>query len=169
MAMSKNTNGYYELGKNCAVFAFGKAPFLGSAAGQATSSCVGMSVSDIGKGYVVVTQSGQVFGFGSAKNHGTLESAHLKNAVAGISLVPGALGYIVVLTSGAIRCFGDAKSFGAPHLPNGTAIGVAVTPDGLGYWVVTSSGAVFCFGDAQFHGSGYGIVPKGKAVGFATD
>ena len=106
-------------------------------------------------GYLIVTQSGDVSGFGGAVNYGSLLHRHLTSPVVAVAPGPDDNGYWMLTANGTVYGFGDAKLYGsANNLPlTATAVGMAATPDARGYWVVTSDGGVYAYGDARFYGS----------------
>jgi hypothetical protein len=66
-------DGYWLVGADGGVFAFGGAPYLGGMAGkQLAKPIVGMAATDTGAGYVLVGADGGVFAFGDATFHGSL-------------------------------------------------------------------------------------------------
>jgi hypothetical protein len=154
------------------VFAFGGAPFLGSAAGRCTlAQCFGFAATGTGGGYWVLDSSpanapggAALYGFGDATDV-TVASGGA-NATAVASTPSGKGGWVLDGSTGRVVPFGDAHSFGdgtgiahrgGTWAPFGSNIpyfsGIAATPDGGGYWLVGIDGGVFAFGDAGFYGS----------------
>jgi Pro-kumamolisin, activation domain len=121
-------------------------------------------------GYLVVTATGAVSGFGAAITYGSLQGRHLKVPVVGIAVTPDSEGYWLLTSDGQVFAFGDAKLYGAPAklAPGTSAVGMSATPDGKGYWVVTGAGAVYPYGDAQSFGSLLGHRLNGPIVGVAA-
>jgi hypothetical protein len=121
-------------------------------------------------GYLVVTQSGAVSGFGAAITYGSLQSRHLPVPVVAIAATPGYEGYWLMASDGEVFAFGDAKFYGSPgKLPPGApAVGIAATADGKGYWVVNRDGVIYSFGDAKSYGSLAGTHLNGPVVGMAA-
>ncbi|HXY43717.1 MAG TPA: protease pro-enzyme activation domain-containing protein, partial [Acidimicrobiales bacterium] len=93
-------------------------------------------------GYLVMTASGGVRGFGDAWSHGGIAGEGVTPA--GIATTPNALGYWIVTTTGAVTAFGDAKYYGGEFARN--VVGIAAAPSGKGYWIVTRDGTVRAFG-----------------------
>ena len=121
-------------------------------------------------GYLVVTATGAVSGFGAAITYGSLQGRHLKVPVVGIAVTPDSEGYWLLTSDGQVFAFGDAKLYGAPAklAPGTSAVGMSATPDGKGYWVVTGAGAVYPYGDAQSFGSLLGHRLNRPIVGVAA-
>jgi hypothetical protein len=143
--------GYWMLGSDGNVYAFGDAARLGNASGGA----VAMTSRKDGKGYWVVNAAGKVSAFGQAKFHGGNPALRAGEAVSTISATPSGNGYWLFSNQGRAFAYGDAKFFGdmgKVHL-NGPVIASAATPTGKGYYMVGSDGGVFTFGDAVFRGS----------------
>ncbi|HEY7947055.1 MAG TPA: choice-of-anchor D domain-containing protein [Acidimicrobiales bacterium] len=156
---SGGSTGYWMVGSDGGVFAFGGAGFEGSLPGM------GVHVNDIvavvptadGGGYWMVGSDGGVFAFGDAAFVGSLPGigVHVHNIVGAVPTADGA-GYWMVGSDGGVFAFGDAGYAGSlPGLGVHVADVKAVVPtaDGGGYWMVGSDGGVFAFGDAGFAGS----------------
>jgi Pro-kumamolisin, activation domain len=121
-------------------------------------------------GYLIVTASGAVSGFGAAITYGSLQGRHLKAPVVAIAVTPSSEGYWLLTSDGEVFAFGDAKFMGQPASlhPSSPAAGIAATPDGLGYWVAARDGAVYSFGDATSYGSLVGRFLNQPVVGIAS-
>ncbi len=121
-------------------------------------------------GYLIVTASGAVSGFGAAITYGSLQGRHLKAPVVAIAVTPSSEGYWLLTSDGKVFAFGDAKFMGQPASLHSSSpvVGIAATPDGLGYWVATREGAVYSFGDATSYGSLVGHLLNQPVVGIAS-
>jgi serine-aspartate repeat-containing protein C/D/E len=106
-----------------------------------------------GTGYWMLSDDGEVFEFGTARNYGSMDE--LVSPAAGIAPTPSGKGYWVATQGGGVNAFGDAVYFGsAARLDlNEPIIGIEATPSGQGYWLLGADGGVFSYGDAKFVGS----------------
>ena len=149
-------NGYWLVGADGGVFAFGGARFLGSTGALRLSQpVVTMAARPSGRGYWLVGADGGVFAFGDAPFHGSTGALRLKSPIVAAASSPSGDGYWLVGADGGVFAFGDAGfhgSTGATRLAR-PIVAMAVTPSGRGYWLVGSDGGVFAFGDARFRGS----------------
>jgi large repetitive protein len=148
--------GYWMVGANGSLFAFGTAPYEGApAAGSVHGRVEAMVGSADGKGYLLASSNGGVFAYGDANFEGSLGAQPLNQPIVGIASTPDTRGYWLVASDGGVFAFGDAGyygSLGGTSL-NRPIVGMASTPDGKGYWLVASDGGVFAFGDAGYYGS----------------
>jgi IPT/TIG domain len=151
--------GYWMVGSDGGVFAFGDAGFVGSLPG------IGVHVNDIvgvvptkdSGGYWMVGRDGGVFAFGDAGFVGSLPGLGVHvNDIVGVVPTPTGKGYWMVGSDGGVFAFGDAGFVGS--LPGlgvhvNDIVGVVSTSTGKGYWMVGKDGGVFSFGNAGFVGS----------------
>jgi len=72
-----------------------------------------------GKGYLLASSNGSVFGFGTGKTHfkGSLAARFAGTIIVGIAGTADGGGYWMVSTKGIVFSFGDAKGYGS--LPTG--------------------------------------------------
>jgi hypothetical protein len=148
---TQERSGYWMLGADGHVFAFGNAPGLGSTAGPA----VALAARRDGTGYWVVDAVGNVRAFGRAAYRGGRPALRPGETVSTISGTPTGKGYWLFTQLGRVFAYGDAHFYGdmgAGRL-NGPIVASIATPTGRGYYMVGSDGGVFSFGDARFHGS----------------
>jgi hypothetical protein len=143
--------GYWMLGADGKVYAFGNAPRAGSARGFE----VAMAARADGRGYWTVDAAGDVSHFGTAAGHGGNPPLHAGERVSAISATPSGNGYWLFTSRGRTFPFGDAHFYGdmSGIVLNGPIVASVGTPTGHGYYMVGSDGGVFSFGDAQFRGS----------------
>jgi len=156
MAATPDGGGYWMVGSDGGIFAFGDAAFYGSMGGHwLAKPVVGMAATPDGKGYWLVASDGGIFAFGDAAFYGSMGGQYLARPVVGMAATPDGKGYWLVASDGGIFAFGDAAfygSMGGQYLAR-PVVGMASTPDGKGYWLVASDGGIFAFGDAAFYGS----------------
>ncbi|MEW6477426.1 MAG: serine hydrolase [Actinomycetota bacterium] len=168
--------GYWLVGADGGVFAFGTAWFFGSTGGvRLNQPIVGMAASPSGQGYWLVARDGGVFAFGDAAFRGSTGGIRLNQPVVGMAATPSGQGYWLVAADGGVFAFGDARFFGsAAGRPAGSPVsGIAATSTGTGYWVAGRDGGVYAYGDAPFAGSAagatsdavVGIAPVGRPGG----
>ena len=123
MVPTDGGRGYFLVGADGGVFAFGDARFEGSCPG--VGGCVGSAVAvmpaDSGNGYWVVTNTGQVYAFGDAAYYGA-PGSQSSTVTAAVSTGEG---YYVLLANGKVFPYGDAVNFGSP-------------PSGILRWVESS-------------------------------
>jgi hypothetical protein len=148
--------GYWVVGTDGGVYAYGSAPFKGSTGAlKLNRPMVGMAGTPSGQGYWLVASDGGIFSFGDAAFRGSTGAITLNKPIVGMASTPSGRGYWLVASDGGIFAFGDAPfkgSTGAMTL-NKPIVGMAPTRTGQGYWLVASDGGIFAFGDAAFAGS----------------
>lgn len=144
-------SGYWMLGANGSVYAFGDAPTSGSASGPT----VAITARADGRGYWTVDAFGDVSHFGTAAAHGGNPSLRLGETVSTISSTRSGNGYWLFTNRGRAFAYGDAHFYGdmSRTVLNGPIVASVATPAGHGYYMIGSDGGVFSFGDAHFHGS----------------
>ncbi len=151
--------GYWMVGSDGGVFAFGSAPYLGSLPGDhvKVSDIVGVVPTSDNGGYWMVGRDGGVFAFGDAGFKGSLPGDHVKvSDIVGVVPTSDGGGYWMVGSDGGVFAFGDASFLGSlpgDHVSVNDIVGVVPTHDNGGYWMVGRDGGVFAFGDAGFKGS----------------
>ena len=114
MVPSADGHGYWVGGDNGGIFAFGDAPFEGSADGLTLARpVVGMAATPDGQGYWLVASDGGVFSFGDAGFHGSTGNIVLNKPVVGMAATPDGQGYWLVASDGGVFSFGDAAFHGS--------------------------------------------------------
>ena len=158
-----NGHGYWLVGADGGVFAFGDAEFQGSMAGRPLNKpIVSVDATPTGKGYWEVASDGGVFAFGDAEFQGSMTSASLHSPIVGMTATSSGNGYWLVASDGGVFAFGDATYEGAATgmSPTSPIVGIATTTTSQGYWEVAANGSVYAFGNAPF----YGTVPATAPV-----
>jgi hypothetical protein len=154
-------HGYWLVGDDGGVFAFGGAPYRGSTGNMVTkvrdlvvslAVVSGIAPTADDAGYWLVTVNGGIFPFGDAKYFGSLQDIGVLDAQV-TSIVPTSdgEGYFMASWQGGVYAFGDARFEGACGTIARCGQGVtALVPDasGKGYWLVLSNCKVMAFGDA---------------------
>jgi hypothetical protein len=145
--------GYWMLGADGAVYAFGDADPYG--AELLPGRTVDLEPTPSGQGYWIVNQAGNVRNHGDAKFFGHAGALRPFEVVNAISRTASGQGYWLFTNLGRVLPFGDASFFGdmSSVRLNGPVLDAIPTPSGRGYYMVGSDGGIFTFGDAQFQGS----------------
>jgi hypothetical protein len=162
MASSHDGRGYWLVGLDGGVFAFGDAPYLGSMGGtRLTQPIVGMAATPDGQGYWLVAADGGIFAFGDAGFYGSMGGKVLNEPVTGMAATTSGHGYWLVAADGGIFAFGDAGFYGSTggrSIPD-SIVGMAATANGGGYWLAGWDGSVYDFGNAGHDGGSAGTTP----------
>jgi hypothetical protein len=161
--------GYWLVGSDGGVFAFGKAGFFGSTGNDRLNAPIAaIAATSDGRGYWLVANDGGVFAFGNARFHGSTAGLPLAAPIVAIVPTKDDGGYWLIGADGGVFAFGNAHFHGsAVNLQLASPIvGAAGSTAGHGYWLVGSDGGVFAFGDARFHGSDHDLLQP--AVGIAA-
>ncbi len=175
--VAKPQHGYWMLGADGAVYAFGNAHPYGNPADPTVAH---LTPTDTAQGYWIVNRAGHVYTFGDARWYGDGGPLDPGEEVRAISETQTHKGYWLFTTEGRVFALGDAKFYGdmrGVHL-NGSVIDSVPTASGRGYFMVASDGGVFAFGDARFRGSLgstrlnqpiIGLVPTSSGRGYWLD
>ena len=123
-------SGYWMVGVDGKVFAFGAVPNLG---GIAAADVVDLEPTPTGNGYWIATRSGTLSAFGDAPNFGDARGQlRAGERVVSMSTLPGNNGYWLFTDLGRVLPFGAAPFLGdlsATRL-NGPVLGSISTPSG---------------------------------------
>jgi hypothetical protein len=165
---SIDDKGYFMVGSDGGVFAFGDARFEGSCPG--IGGCSGRAVAvtpdGSGGGYWVVTSTGRIYSFGDAPYLGA--PGPQSSAVTSMVRTPNGNGYWILDASGQVFNYGSAGSLGSVAAisagPSDPATAIFATADGGGYWVASAKGAVYTFGDATYQGGMFGDHLNGAII-----
>ncbi len=152
--------GYWMLGSDGSVHAFGAARSFGDLSGDGgRSATVDIEATPARAGYWLLDEVGGVHAFGDALDLGdgalSAEQVRRGERFTALSSTPTGKGYWLFTNRGRVVNVGDAGHFGdVSHLSlNGPVLGSIATPTGAGYSLVASDGGIFAFGDAPFLGS----------------
>ena len=171
MAATPDGGGYWMLGSDGGVFAFGDARFFGSTGAlRLNAPVVALAATHDGGGYWLAARDGGVFTYGDARFFGSAGSLVLQAPVVSMAATPDGGGYWLVAADGGIFSYGDARFFGSAgslHLA-APVVGMAAAPDGGGYWMAASDGGVFTYGSAPFYGSLGGAPVPAPVVAMAA-
>jgi hypothetical protein len=150
-------NGYWMLGSDGKVYAFGQAKNLGAPTLLAGTTAADLEATPTGDGYWIVDNVGHVFAYGDATALGGIDAGRLApgETVTSLSATPSGKGYWIFTTKGRAVSFGDATFFGdmSKVALAGPVLDSIPTRTGQGYYMVGSDGGIFAFGDAKFYGS----------------
>lgn len=166
MVPSLDGGGYFMVGADGGVFAFGDAAYEGSC--PAIGGCVGKAVAvmpdSTGNGYWVVTDQGYVYAFGDAPYDGGPGPQYvgggknrMLNLVVSAAATTDGEGYWILFADRTVKAYGTATNYGQPTGQAGIAginpaRVIIPTSDQTGYWVVAANGAVYAYGSAQYLG-----------------
>ena len=146
-------SGYWMLGTDGVVYAFGDARHHGNA--TVASGAVDLEPSPSGNGYWILDSRGTVTARGDVVSHGSAIGLADGERAVSLSRTPRGLGYWIFTDRGRVIPRGDARFLGdvSGLRLNGPVLDSIATPSGLGYYLVASDGGIFSFGDARFYGS----------------
>ena len=109
-----SVDGYWQVGSDGGIFAFGGAQFYGSTGALVLNQpVVGMASTPDGLGYWMVAADGGVFSYGDAHFYGSTGAIHLNRPVVAMASTPDGKGYWMVASDGGIFAFGDATFYGS--------------------------------------------------------
>ena len=157
-AATPSDGGYYMVGADGGLFAFGDAQFFGALPGVLGKAglnepIVAITVTPSSQGYRMVAADGGVFTFGDAVFWGSVPQAlppgtHLNQPI--IGMVASENGYLNVASDGGIFNFGASEfhgSLGGGPIPVPIATVIVVDgPGGSGYIMFDRDGIAYPFG-----------------------
>jgi hypothetical protein len=120
IASTPDGGGYWLVGIDGGVFAYGDAAFYGSMGGRTVNAPVaGIARTTDGHGYWLVGWDGGVYAFGDAPFSGSMGDTPLNALMIGIAGNPDGPGYWTVAQDGGVFAFGGAPFLGsmADHDP----------------------------------------------------
>jgi len=190
IAPTKDDMGYWLIGADGGVFAFGDAAFLGSVYtfghGSAQSwwgyPIVGVASSPIGSGnsgYWLVSSNGVVCNFGvdtyaggswGYPGNGCWTTISGVTNVVGMGPTQDGQGYRLAGKDGGMFAFGDAGFYGSvpPVTLPVPIVSTADSLDGNGYWMTGTDGGVVAYGDGYFAGGMATTTLSGPIVGITA-
>ena len=136
IAAAPNGGGYWLVGSDGGVFAFGDAVFAGSMGGRPLNEpVVGIAATPTGGGYWLVASDGGVFAFGDAPFEGSMGDTALNDPVVGMAGSPDGRGYWLVASDGGVFALGDAPFEGSDGGTPKQALAVGIAGRPGGYWI----------------------------------
>ena len=145
--------GYWMVGADGKVFAFGEASPLGDAPVAPGVEAVDLEPTPSGDGYWVVDSAGSVFAMGDARWLGNADVGVWWRGRRSRACRPPRAGTATGSSPPGAGCwrsvtpaFGDLSALTL----NGPVLDSIPTPSGRGYYMVASDGGIFSFGDAGF-------------------
>ena len=156
-------DGYWMLGVDGLVYAFGEAPFCGHDDSFFDYAVDILPFPD-NSGYWTLTDNYVDYSY-CGSDWDFFDKGYESNNVIGnladdefvvsMSATPDGSGYWVFTTKGRVIPFGAAQWYGdmSSKTLNGPVLDSVATPSGNGYYMVASDGGIFTFGDARFSGS----------------
>ena len=155
MTGSPSGHGYWEVGGDGGVFAFGDATFYGSPTGlHPNASIVAIAATSDGRGYWVASSDGGGFAYGDANFYGSAASERLNAPIVAVTSDASDKGYWLASSDGGVFAYGNAAFAGSA---GGQAlmepVVSATAASGGGYWLNASDGGIFSYGGAGFYGS----------------
>ena len=119
MAATPDGGGYWLVGSDGGIFAYGDAGFYGSAGALTLNApIVGMAATSDGKGYWLVASDGGIFNYGDAAFFGSRGGQPLNAPIVGMAATPDGGGYWLVASDGGIFAYGNAGFAGSAGAPD---------------------------------------------------
>lgn len=169
--------GYYLLSADGGIFAFGAAPFFGTAnEAPCKGSWVALQRWPDGAGLVALASDGSIASIGGSGAEEDMVAPLSSAPAIDIAVLPRERGLWVLDAAGGVFTMGDAGFFGSvPGLGSSArtapVVAMSATPTGMGYWILDRDGGIYCFGDAEDCGSVPRLsldVPPAPAVDLVT-
>ncbi len=153
-ALNPAGTGYWILGNDGGLFAYGSAPFYGSRGTAIDATRLSaLAPAPSGTGYWMATEAGQVEAFGDVTMLGELATAP-PDPIRGMRAHPSGTGYWLLDANGGVYAFGTAGYFGGTPVATPAFVDMQPTASGNGYWLLAADGSVYAFGDAGYLGGG---------------
>ena len=114
MAATPDGGGYWLVGADGGVLAYGDAKYFGgTGALRLYAPIVDIAATPDGGGYWLVSLDGGVFPFGDAKYYGSTGKTRLPAPIVGFAPTPDGKGYWLAGSHGEVYAFGDAGYYGS--------------------------------------------------------
>ena len=169
----RNGNGYWLVGSNGAVYAFGDAGFFGP--GNQNYALFGtlpyqsgLSLGSQGVKSQPATSTTQPLKAPPPTIAPSPRNFHLRSPIVAFSPTSNDKGYWLVASDGSIYPFGDAPSFKGKFAYSAPIVAFSPTSNDKGYWLVASDGSIYPFGDAPMLYSYQGVPLQSSALGILT-
>ena len=147
MASTPTGHGYWLVGADGGVFAFGDAAFEGSTVGVSLAApIIGIVPTRDGGGYWLVGADGGVFAFGDAAS--TARRSSSSSRARSSAPPPPTAATATGCSAPTAACSPSATPTSTARNPTSAhpAVGIAAAPDGDGYWIAHADGSVRGFG-----------------------
>jgi hypothetical protein len=150
IAVDNANNGYWELGADGGIFAFGGAPFDGSPHNQLPGgqSAVAIAATHDGGGYWIVTNGGYVYAYGDAQYENGMGGQNLNCSIVGVAAGQNDSSYWMDGCDGGVFSFGQAVAYGsvAQTAKFYNIQAMSSTSDGLGFYLMAFDGSITTYG-----------------------
>jgi hypothetical protein len=146
IAATADGRGYWLVGSDGGVFAFGDARFFGSRAGLPQAPIVGMAATDDGNGYWLVAADGGVFAFGDARFFGSVPGLGIVPRGQIVGIAASGNGYWLAGSDGGVFTFGNARFLGSNPRDVDPVVAIVAAPVGAGYGLVHLGAEIDGFG-----------------------
>jgi LysM repeat protein len=155
IAPTPSGKGYWIIGTDGAVFAYGDAGNYGNLAGRSLpGAIIGGSGTATGKGYWLLGADGSVYTFGDAHNYGRATTSALTGALVAFRRSTDGAGYWMPSADATVAHVGDATYYGTTVAAGARIVDMAPNPASTGYWLLDANGTVYPCGSVFNYGNG---------------
>ena len=153
MAVTPSGAGYWVIGANGNIVAYGDAGSYGNLAGTSLpAAIVGGAATASGKGYWLADANGTVYRFGDTANYGSVAVNTLTGPI--VAIRKAGNGFWMAGADGGVFTFGGLNFYGSGYPSTVAVVDMAARPQADGYWLLKQNGTVVPFGGAASHGNG---------------